>query len=403
MPDNNYDIGVEDLSKTSAFKREVLRAIIKFGELSITDVSRETNASIPTVTKFIGELIDEGYVTDIGRVRVGGRRKPAIYALNSSIGYIVGVDLRSNEVYMGVMNFKGEMKCTKIVDFKAVNTLESLDALCDMIKEFIANSEVEADKIIAVSLSLSGRVDSASGFSYTMYSFGEQSVVDIMSSKLGVRVFVENDSRAMVYGEYMVGSGRGEDTFIFANLSWGFGIGMIINGKLFYGKSGFSGEYGHIPNGGNNEILCQCGKLGCIETEVSGWATCRLATERLHGGSLSTLSEKYEASGQITLDDLMDAACDEDTLAIEVVETIGVSLGKAVSGLINIFNPETIVIGGSMTPVIDYLMLALNGAVKKYSLRLVSRDTVIRPAALGEDAALVGACMIARSKILGVL
>lgn len=402
MHDNNYDVGVEDLSKTSAFKREVLRAIIKYGELSITDVSRETNASIPTVTKFIGELMDEGLVTDIGKVRMGGRRKPAIYALNSAIGYIVGVDVRSSEVYMGIMNFKGEMKKTKIVDFKATNTMESLNSLCDLVKEFMENSEVETKEIVAVSLSLSGRVDSAAGFSYTLYSFGEQSVVDIMASKLGVRVFVENDSRAMVYGEYMVGSGRGEDTFIFANLSWGFGIGMIINGKLFYGKSGFSGEYGHIPNTGN-DILCQCGKLGCIETEVSGWATCRLVAERLHSGHLSVLTEKYEATGQITLDDLMDAACDEDTLAIEVVETIGMSLGKAVSGLINIFNPETIVIGGSMTPVIDYLMSALNGAVKKYSLRLVSRDTVIRAATLGEDAAMIGACLIARSKILGVL
>lgn len=383
-------------------KRDILNSIVKVDDLSITNISREINTSVPTVTKFLGELIAEGYVIDNGKTRIGGGRRPSTYSLNAAKGYIIGIDITRDYIKLGLMDFKGVMEGVVTMEFEVLNSRESLEQLCKTIEAYIKKSKLAPEKLLSVSLSLSGRVDSQSGFSYTMFSFGEEPVVDIMSKRLGCTVYIENDSRAMVYGEYMCGVGRGEDTFIFANLSWGFGIGMIINGRLFYGKSGFSGEYGHLPIA-NNEILCQCGKLGCTETVLSGWTTRQKFIEQLKLGRASSLSQRFKETGDVTLHEIMEAACNEDTLAIDVIENIGESLGHALSGLINIFNPEMIVIGGSMFTVKDYLMTAVSSAIKKYSLKLVSRDTVIMASELGENAAVVGACMLARSKMLGLI
>lgn len=386
----------------TAIKREILKSLVSVGEQSITDISHDINLSVPTVTKFLGELIEEGYVIDNGKNKMTGGRRPNIYGLDAGVGYFVGVDVIRDMLRIGVMDFKGEMLATDAMSFTPVNTSESVGELCGIIESFLTQNSMLMEHVLSASVSISGRVDSAAGFSYTMYSFGEEPIADIMTSKLGVRVYIENDSRAMVYGEYLCGSGRGEQTFIFVNLSWGFGIGMMIDGKLFYGKSGLSGEYGHLPST-QNEILCQCGKRGCLETAVSGWATRRMVIEKLNEGRASSLAEKYKQTGDISLIDIMDAACYEDTLAIEVIAIIGEELGRAVSGLINIFNPETIVIGGGMISVKDYLMLSLRSAIQKYSLRMVSRDTNVRVSTLGENAALIGACMLARSKMLGIL
>lgn len=189
---------------------------------------------------------------------------------------------------------------------------------------------------------------------------------------------------------------------LFINASWGLGMGMVLNGKLFYGKSGFSGEFGHFPFF-DNEVLCRCGKRGCLETGASGVAVHRLFMEKLAEGQISTLSGKSTAGEAISIDDIVDAASAEDVLAIEILERIGSDLGKAISGLINVFNPELIVVGGTLAATGDYLLLPIRSAVNKYSLTLVSRQTEVRLSTLGGMAGVIGACMLVRSKTLNLL
>ena len=183
---------------------------------------------------------------------------------------------------------------------------------------------------------------------------------------------------------------------------WGLGLGRIIDGMIFYGKSGFSGEFGHFPLL-DNEIICRCGKRGCLETGASGSALHRIFLEKLRQGRVSMLSEKFKKGVEITLNDILDALLKEDVLAIEVLDSVGHTLGKAIAGLINMFNPEMIVIGGTLSVAKEYLMLPVRNAVNKYSLMLVNKDTQIKLSALGERAGVMGACLLARSKSLGLL
>ena len=125
--------------------------------------------------------------------------------------------------------------------------------------------------------------------------------------------------------------------------------------------------------------------------------------DQLKEGRVSMLSEKYNRNESISLEDIMDALEKEDVLAIEIMECVGNDMGKAISGLINLFNPELIVIGGTISRAKDYLLLPIKSAINKYSLILVSKDTKIKISKLGEKCGVIGACMLVRSKTLGLL
>lgn len=388
-------------NKSAQLKRQILRRYILCGGESIADLSRELGLSVPTVTKIVGELISEDFVCDLGKQGATGGRRPSIYGLNPTAGYFVGVDIKRDALNMGIINFRGDMITSRQYEFTVENTRQSFDEMCALIDSFIASTKIPRDKLLSVGVNVSGRVNPSSGYSYSYFFFDEKPLTLVLEEKLGCPICIENDSRAMTYGEYMYGVCNNEQNMIFLNVSWGFGIGMILDGRLYYGKSGFSGEYGHFPFF-DNEIICRCGKRGCLETEVSGWAAHRHFIEKLEQGNISMLSKRYQSGSQITLSDILNAVAKEDVLAIEVMEEVGSNLGRAIAGLINMFNPEVVVLGGTLSAAKDYLLLPIRSAISKYSLNLVSKDTAIKVSKLNETAGLVGICAIARSKVLGL-
>jgi predicted NBD/HSP70 family sugar kinase len=153
----------------------------------------------------------------------------------------------------------------------------------------------------------------------------------------------------------------------------------------------------------HNNQICQCGKVGCLETGASGSAMHRMIIEKLKQERASTLSEKFKKNGDLTMDEILTAVEEEDVLAIEVMEEIGTNLGQGIAGLINIFNPDLVVIGGRLIIGKDYLMLPLKSAVNKLSLNIVNRDTTIKLSKLERRAGPIGDCMLSRSKLLGLM
>lgn len=387
--------------KSAQLKRDILRHYMFNGSQSIADLSRDLGLSVPTLTKILAEMMEEDLVVNLGKHGATGGRRPSIYGLNSSAGYFMGVDIKRDVVIMGIINFRGDMVVSREYEFMVENTRQSFDELCNLITQFIVSSRVRRDKLLAIGINISGRVNPETGYSYSYFFFDEKPLTAVLEERLGHRVFIENDSRAMTYGEYIYGIGNGEQNMLFLNLSWGFGIGMIIGGKLHYGKSGFSGEYGHFPFF-DNEIICSCGKRGCLETEVSGWAAHRMFMDKIKQGNISMLSKHNQEVNDVTLNDILDVLAKEDMLAIEIMEQIGSSLGRAIAGLINMFNPEVVVLGGTLSAAKDYLLLPIKSAINKYALNFVSKDTAIKVSKLGETAGLVGICAITRNRTLGL-
>lgn len=153
--------------------------------------------------------------------------------------------------------------------------------------------------------------------------------------------------------------------------------------KIYYGKSGFSGEIGHIC-AVDNEVICNCGKKGCLETEASGYAVERILKERLEQGSTTIMADMLKEHGEFLLSDFVEAVLKEDVLAIEMVEHIGYVLGRWTAGFINVLNPELVIIGGPLSATQEYLRLPMQSAVRKYSLNLVNQDTKLVVSQLGE-------------------
>lgn len=390
-------------SKNAMLKISIIKYYINNGANTLAELGKEMDLSVPTVTKLIGELIEEGYVIDFGKQETNGGRRPNIYGINPDSGYFVGVDIKKFQINIAIINFKGDTTESKLnIPFNYENTQESFDHLCNIIKQFIDNLSIPKQKILSIGVNISGRVNTETGHSYSSYFFSERPLSEIFQERLGYHVSIDNDSRSMAYGEYMNGVVNGEKNVLFINVSWGLGLGIITDGKLYYGKSGFAGEFGHII-AFDNDIICHCGKKGCLETGASGSFIYKRFMEKVAEGSSTILENRIKNGESIIQDDILKAALHEDMLAIELIEEVGTSLGKHIAGLINLFNPELVIIGGAVACTGDYLLLPIKSTVKKYSLNLVSKDTTIKLSKLGEKAGVIGACMLARSKMLGLI
>ena len=390
-------------NKNSLLKKKILGLCIGSGEYSIAELSSELNASVPTVTKLLSELIDDGFITDLGKLGTSGGRRPSIYGLNPAAGYFVGADVGASAIDLAITDFKGDLLVFKEgIPFKMEADEVSVHKLSHLIRTTFDSLGRDWSRVLGCGVSFTGRVNPETGYSFS-YSFSNDSPIDrLLSDDLGVKVTIENDSRAMTFGEYLSGVVKKERNVLFVNVNLGLGMGLVLDGKLFYGKSGFSGEIGHIPFF-DNEVICRCGKKGCLETEASGLAFKRKFEQRLRDGRSSALSARVPSASGLSLEDILEVIKEEDVLAIEVLEEIGAALGRGLAGIINIVNPELVVIGGRLAVGGDYLMLPIRSNVRKYAQNIVSQDTAIKFSKLGRKAAATGDCLLSRSKLLGVL
>jgi len=388
--------------KNMVYKKRILGHLANMGNCTIADLSKELAISIPKTNELVNELLDDGIITDDGKTEAGVGRKANIYGLEANSAFFVGVEVSSYHINIGLMNFKREMiRTLEHIDYQLDNTEKSLNALCQTIQHFIDTCEVAKEKILGIGVNLSGRINNKTGYSFSYFNFHEDPLSKIIEHEIGIPTYLENDSRAMAYGEFSSGIVNGERHVLFVNIDHGIGLGVMINGELYYGKSGFAGEFGHIPVF-DNEIICRCGKKGCLETEASGIALRANFIARLKDGASSILEKKHEDLNAITLAEIVEAAKNDDTLAIELIDEIGEKLGRGMATLINLFNPELVILGGILANTGEYLSLPMKNAINKYSLSLVNNDTRIKTSKLGEKAGLLGACLILRDRLLAL-
>lgn len=388
-------------SKSAMMKQRIITHLIYNGSSTITDLSKDMDLSVPTVTKFVDEMCAEGYVNDYGKLETSGGRHPSLYGLNSESGYFIGVEVKWYALNIGVINFKGDVVQLQMdIPFKLEDTPECLELLCRHIEDFMAGLAIDKNKLLGINVVLCGRVNPELGYSYSFFNFGGTSLSSAMTERLKVDVSIDNDGRAMLYGEFMKGVVKGQRHVIFINVSWGLGMSIIIDGKLYQGKSGFAGEFGH-NYGYDNQVICNCGKRGCIETEVSCSALYRKFIEHLRNGENSVVLAGKTVD-EITLQDVFEAIAKEDLLAIELVEEIASQLGLHVAAIINVFNPEMVILGGDLSCAGDYLLQPIITAVRKYTLNLMNRDSDIVLSKLKDRAGVIGACLLARSKMFAL-
>ncbi len=389
---------IEKGSKNALMAKRIIFHYLHTGDDTIANLAKKLNLSVPTVNKFLEEMAALDIIKVRGKLEMSGGRHPALYGLNPDACYFGGVDIKNGTISLAVMDLCGNVVAkSDNIPFTEDNTPEGLEHFCALTRDFLDSVPVSKSAIMNLNVNISGRVNPRTGYSYSRFNFEERPLDDVLTNKIGVHVCIDNDTRAMAFGEYICGPNRDAKNVLFVNVSWGIGIGIILDGKIYSGNSGFAGELGHMVTY-DNEVICQCGKKGCLETEASGSALHRKLCERLDEGANSIIADRYRATGTISLDDILEAVNREDILCLELIEDVGKELGRWLAGMINIFNPEAVIIGGVLAQTGDYLLQPIRVAMRRYSLNLVNKDTKIVLSHLGNDAGVLGACAIARSR-----
>lgn len=388
-------------TKWSASKTALLNLLIEHGGQTIAELSSSLGVSVPYTTKTLNELIEDGLIEVTGKKDNYSKRAPKIYDLIATSGYFLGIDTGKQSLTFGICDFCGNMVAEpELIHFDYQDTPECFDRFINLINEYIQKSGIARSQIKKACMSIGGRVNPEIGCAYNYFTCTEMPLAEALTERLDLPFCIDNDTRCMTYGEYLKGVCKGLKNIIFVNVSWGIGIGIIFDGKLYLGKSGFSGEIGHMHIY-NNDIICHCGKTGCMETETSGSALLRKMKEALENGGTSVLSDKVKNQHQeLTLQDILDAIKKEDVLSIETLQKVAVELGTNLAGIINIFNPEMLVIGGDLSVTGAYLTQPICMGIKKFSLNMVNEDSQVAASTLKEHAGLIGACLMARSKYL---
>ena len=394
----------KDNMVSNVIRKSIIKRILIEGAFLVSQIAEDTGYSITTVSKYVSEMLDEGVINETDKVSLHAKgRKSIQYGISPDSCYFLGVDPRPYELHIGLVDLTGNAVYKRTYStYSLENTYESLESLCETVKSYVAElPEAVAGKIKAANVNISGRVNSKKGTSATLFNLeGSESetLADTFSERFGMPVFIENDTKAMAYGEYAT-TMRGEKlNMCYVNFSWGLGLGIIIDGKLYYGKDGYSGEIGHIHAFDNN-VLCHCGKKGCLETELSGSAIARKLKERVQAGETSILSPLIKAGRKVTTADIIGAIEKEDALTIELTSAAGMELGHQLAACINLLNPDRIVIGGNFSIVEPcYFLQYINLAIRQYALKLVSKDLPVVSSTLAAEAGVIGACLIARAR-----
>jgi predicted NBD/HSP70 family sugar kinase len=280
------------------------------------------------------------------------------------------------------------------------NEKETFDQLCKLIEQYLERSGIPSEKVIAMGFSMPGLVDSIGGVNYTYLRFGKKTLLENLELRFQKKIFLENDARAMTLAEYKFGSEHTHKNVLGIFIGWGIGLGIIIDGKIYQGASGFAGEFAHSPIFESKEISCTCGKKGCLEAVASGTSIVRLALEAIKLDSDSILSRMVrERQGDLVPELVVEAALAGDQRAITILSETGLDLGRGISMLIQLLNPELIIIGGSVAEANQYLITPIQQALNIYSMAKSRESTKLALYKLGKDVGLFGGVAVVNEKL----
>jgi len=372
-------------------KKRIIRLMYLHKALSIQELMINMNLSSPSVLSLLTELISEDFVEQIGSGDSSGGRKPKLYGLKPDSFFVLGIDIGLYSTRMSIYNCDNE-SITEISEFntKLVDTESTLKEIYKKSQELIASSKIKPHKLIGVGIAMPGLIDLDLGINYSYLKIEGKSLRAELEKEFSRPVFIINDAQAKALAELRFGLAQGKKNVLVLNVSSGLGTGLILNGQVYHGTNGFSGEFSHTPFV-ENGILCSCGKKGCLETVASGLALKRNAIEGLKNGVSSVVLEIVDGDiDSIQSQHVVKAVKQGDQFSIGLVSKVGYELGKGISVLVQTLNPELIIVGGRVSHAGDFLTLPMQQALNEYTLYNIKESVSIAQSQLGDNANLLG-------------
>ncbi len=374
-------------------KLKIVKHLYVKGAKTNADICTRFNISAPTSIAMLTELVAEGLVEKQGRGKSLGGRKPELYGLCDGSLFVLSIHVEKFKTRMAI--FDNNNHIVNDIHTFAIDLSQDLRALPQLVahaQQLMQSSGIELKKLVGVGISMPGLVDSKEGnnHTYLLTPEGPESLQQLLEQQFGKAVFLQNDANSATLAEYRFGLAHGQRDALVLSLDWGIGMGMILDGKLRSGASGFAGEFGHIPlvEGG---VLCTCGKQGCLETVASGGAIIRIAKAAIQAGQHTLLSRLSAPElAQLQPEQVYEAAHQGDQFAINTLAEVGTNLGKGIAILIQLFNPELIILGGAMAQAKQFILPSIQQAINTYCMAQLREKTGLVVSELGNNAVILG-------------
>lgn len=388
--------------KKHLLKIKIIKHLYVKGAKSNTDICIRFKISSPTSMTLINELMAEGLVEKQGRGNSVGGRKPDLYGLRDNSLFVLSINMELFETRMALFdNNNNNITGTQTYPVRISDDLSAVDKIYEKAHNLILSSGINADKLMGIGISMPGLVASKEGNNYTYLRTQNefQSLQQLLEARFNKPVYIQNDVKSATLAEYRFGLAHGKKDVLVLSMDWGIGLGIIMDGKLRGGTSGFAGEFGHIPIVNDGE-LCYCGKRGCLETVASGIALAKMAKEGIKSGQRSLLNALSDREvDEIEPQLVIDAANRGDQYAINILSEIGINLGKGISILIQLLNPELIILGGKIAEAKQYITTPIQHSINTYCMAQLRQKTSISLSDLGQNAGILGSVAIVMENI----
>jgi len=387
----------------------VFDAICKKEPISITELIRITEISKPTVLICINELVNKKIINVVEMGKSRGGRKPKLYGFNSNAKFVIGVEIEIPDIRMGITDLRGKVVTQDKILLSSLSLskksiFEEFEKIIESLIELIKVSNIPRDKFLGIGVGVTGFLDKNRGvslFSPRISGWRDIPVKDILEKKLGLPVFLESEANILTLGELVTRQYFPKHNLAYIVFSYGLGAGLLINKELYQGKLGNTGVLGHTiiePNG----LKCICGNRGCLEMYASEKAIIskiKAGIEKIKNPEL-----KERLNDNITFNDILEFALAGDKFCNKVVFEALDYLSMGIANLVNLFEIEEIILGGSLAlnnsksknnQILEYISESTNKYLLpplkeqvKFSFGSVERDT----------AAIVGAAYLILNK-----
>lgn len=384
------------IKKYHLLRNELIKHFYYNKRLTLTELSKLAHKSLPLVTNTVNDLIADGYVLEHDLApSTGGRRALTFLLNNHKQRYIVAVAVDQLVTQIVIYDLFNGIKMAPESKELILTTAPSLiETFTEFLKDYLSRSGIPIEQILGIGIGMPGFVNAEQGVNHTFFKPKEGiSLKKYLTRELGMPVFIDNDSSLIALAELKFGTGKKLKDVLVVNVGWGIGLGMIVNGSLFRGHSGYAGEFSHIPLSQSNKI-CSCGKRGCLEVDTSLLVMIERAKTEMDAGISSSMEQIYKETDELPVNHFLQAAKAGDQLAVSILSDAAFLIGKGMSTLIHIMNPQLIVLSGRGAVAGKILMAPIQQAINEFCIPWLAEQTDIQVSKLASGSELLGAATL---------
>lgn len=378
--------------------------LIRFtpGGISRVDIARRMGLSRAAITAIVNDLLATGIIRE-AESRLGhSGRPPIVLEINPARGYVVGIDFGATHLNLLAVDISARILEELEVEIDIQSGPEAcLEEASLRVHELLKKAQLNFKDVLAIGVGVPGPTFAEEGMVVAppiMPGWDRYPIRDTLQKLWGLPVSVNNDAELGALGEWAYGAGRGERNLVYIKIGTGIGAGLLMDGKIYHGVTGSAGEIGHLTIDENGPV-CACGNHGCLEALAGGRAIALQARQAIQKG-LRTQLTNIQPVEKITARDVASAAQRGDLVSQQILTQAGSHIGIALAGLVNMFNPGMVIIGGGVAQTGDILLEPMRQTVQRRSLPAATRVVRITTAMLGRRSSSMGAVIQALTMAL---